>query len=49
MYEKSTTNTCPSKMKSKSKMYVSEMIKGKHVCNSSEMKSVLQAHVEEKS
>ena len=40
MYEKSTTNTCP--MKSESKMCVSETIKGKHVCNSSEMKSVLK-------
>ena len=43
------TNACSDKMKSKSKMYVSEMIKRKHVSNSSEMKGVLQAHVEEKS
>ena len=49
MYEKSTTNTCPNKMKGESKRCVSEMIKEKHVYNSSEMKSVLQAHVEEKS
>ena len=48
MYEKSTTNACPNKIKSESKMCVSEMIKGKHVCNGSEMKSVLQACVEEK-
>ena len=48
MYEKSMTTACPNKMKSESKMCVSETIKGKHVYNSSEMKSVLQAHVEEK-
>ena len=48
MYEKSTTNACPNKMKCESKMCVSETIKGKHVYNSLEMKSVLQAHVEEK-
>ena len=49
MYERMTTNTCSGKMKSRSKMHVSEMIEGKHVDNSSEMKSMLQAHVEEKS
>ena len=49
MYEKTMTNACSSKMKSKSTMHVSEMIKRKHVYNSSEMKSVPQAHVEEKS
>ena len=49
MYEKMMTNTCLNKMKSKSKMHVSEMIRRKHVNNGLEMKSVPQAHVEEKS
>ena len=35
-----------SEMKSKTKMHVLEMIKRKHVNNSSEMKRVPQAHVE---
>ena len=48
MYEKSTTNACSDKMKIKSKMCVSETIRRKHVYNSLEMKSVPQAHVEEK-
>ena len=49
MYEKTTTNACSNKMKSKSKMHVLETIRRKHVNNGLEMKSVLQAHVEEKS
>ena len=49
MYEKTMTNTCSNKMKSKSKMHVLETIRRKHVSNDSEMKSVPQAHVEEKS
>ena len=48
MYGKTTTNTCSDKMKSKSKMHVLEMIRRKHAYNSLEMKSVPQAHVEEK-
>ena len=48
MYEKTTTKACSNKMKSKSKMHVSEMIKRKHAYNSSEMKSVPQAHVRRK-
>ena len=48
MYEKMTTNACSDKMKSKSKMHVSETIRRKHVNNSLEMKSVPQTHVEEK-
>ena len=48
MYEKTSTNACSNKMKSKSKMHVSETIRRKHAYNSLEMKSVPQAHVEEK-
>ena len=48
MYEKATTRAYSSKMKSKSKTHVSEMIKGRAFNNNSEMKKVPQTHVKEK-